>query len=108
MKKVHILFTAALLVVGLGMAASADPCAGAKCCAQQGLQAGWFTGAGSLAHNGHDYKADGSCCTSAKADSKAACSCGKSDGKAAGSCCGGKSDGKAAGGCGGNCSSCKK
>ena len=110
MKKVHILFTAALLVVGLGMAVSAEPCAGGKCCGQQGLRAGWFTGAGTLTQEGHNYKADGSCCTNAKADSKASGSCcGSSDSKAAGSCCSGKSDGKAAGECGGKCGgNCKK
>ena len=107
MKKVQILFTAAALTFGLALAASADTCSGAKCCAQKGLQAGWFTGAGPLAHAGHDYKADGSCCSKEKADNKASCSCGK-DSKAGGSCCGGKSDGKAAGECGGNCGSCKK
>ena len=109
MKKVQILFTAAALTFGLALSASADTCAGSKCCAQKGLQAGWFTGAGTLAHAGHDYKADGSCCSAAKSDSKAAgsCNCG-SDNKANSTCCGGKSDGKAAGECGGKCGSCKK
>lgn len=102
------LFTVAALVVGLGLAASADNCqGGAKCCAQQGLRAGWFTGAGTLTHNGHDYKADGSCCSTAKADAKAGCTCG-SDNKASGGCCGGaKADGKA-GECCGKCKSDKK
>jgi hypothetical protein len=110
MKKVQILFTAAALTFGLALAASAESCAGAKCCAQKGLQAGWFTGTGTLSHAGHDYKADGSCCSTAKADAKAAgCACGKSDGKsAAGSCCSGKSDGKAASEAGKCCGNCKK
>ena len=102
------LLTAAALVIGLGLAASADTCSGgAKCCAQQGLRAGWFTGAGTLAHQGHDYKADGSCCSNAKADGKAAGGCCGGDNKANASCCGGaKADGKAgecSGKCGGKC-----
>ncbi len=111
MKKVQILFTAAALAFGLALSASADTCSGAKCCAQKGVQAGWFTGAGNLAHAGHDYKADGSCCSAAKTDAKAAagCACGKSDGKAAaGSCCSGTSDGKAASEAGKCCGNCKK
>ncbi|MBX3170572.1 MAG: hypothetical protein KF760_24405 [Candidatus Eremiobacteraeota bacterium] len=105
MKKVQILFTAAALTFGLALAASAD-----NCCAQKGLKAGWFTGSGSLAQAGHDHKADGSCCTNAKADAKAAgCACGKSDGKAAaGNCCSGNSDGKAASEAGKCCGNCKK
>lgn len=102
------LLTAAALVIGLGLAASADTCSGgAKCCAQQGLRAGWFTGAGTLSHEGHDYKADGSCCSNAKADGKAAGGCCGGDNKANASCCGGaKADGKAgecSGKCGGKC-----
>ncbi|MBN9418796.1 MAG: hypothetical protein J0I12_25315 [Candidatus Eremiobacteraeota bacterium] len=101
MKKVQILVAAAVLSFGMALSASAD-----NCCAQKGLQAGWFTGAGTLARAGHDHKADGSCCTAQNTDAKAGCACGaKADGKAAGSCCGGaKTDGKAeAKQCCGNC-----
>ncbi|MFN8610000.1 MAG: hypothetical protein U0931_20835 [Vulcanimicrobiota bacterium] len=96
------LLTVAALVVGLGLAASAENCqGGAKCCAQQGLRAGWFTGAGTLTHEGHDYKADGSCCSVAKADAK--CSCGNSK---SGCACGGKSEAKSDGKAGGCCGKC--
>lgn len=109
MKKVQILFTAAALTFGLALSASADTCSGSKCCAQKGLQPGWFTGAGTLTHAGHDYKADGSCCSNEKSDSKTAGGCCGSDNKANSSCCSGKSDGKAAGECGGKCGgNCKK
>lgn len=108
MKKVQILVAAAVLSVAMALSASAE-----NCCAQKGMQAGWFTGKGTLVQAGHDHKADGSCCTNAKSDAKAGCACGsKADGKmetkAAGGCCGGSSDGKAASEAPKCCGNCKK
>jgi len=119
MKKLQILVTTALLVVGLGLAASAGGTGcGAGCCKQQGVKAGWFTAEGNLskvacenhkAGNCCDGSSGGACCkTNAtpapKADGKAGCCQGKN----VGSCC--NSDGKAGADCtGGQCTgACKK
>ena len=88
MKKLQILFTAALLVAGLGLSAAADSCA-ASCCKQQGVKAGWFTSAGTLAKASCDDHAGCHCCGSNAASCcekpKAGSCCDKS--KADASCC---------------------
>ena len=102
MKKLQILFTTVLLVAGLGMSAAADSSCGARCCQQQGVKQGWFTGAGTLAKAGCDHGA-GQCCSGRSG--APCCHAGQADAKA-GDCCQGKADGKA-GACCGDSAKCK-
>ena len=98
MKKLQMMFAAALLVAGLGLTGAA----GADQCCKTKSQTGWFTGKVAQSTCATKSDAKGGDCCSTKSDAKGGdCCATKSDAKGAECCSTPKADAKAGCECGG-------